>query len=57
MSRFFQEPNVVEETSAIVTHEGAVLSCPQSKVQLRIPKGAIVEGEQHEIYVKVGNFT
>ncbi|PAV56690.1 hypothetical protein WR25_24111 [Diploscapter pachys] len=47
------EPNVVEETSAIVTHEGAVLSCPQSKVQLRIPKGAIVEGEQHEIYVKV----
>lgn len=39
-----------------MTHEGAVLSCPQSKVQLRIPKGAIVEGEQHEIYVKVGNF-
>uniref|UniRef100_A0A1I7XGY9 PDZ domain-containing protein n=1 Tax=Heterorhabditis bacteriophora TaxID=37862 RepID=A0A1I7XGY9_HETBA len=33
--------------------EGAVLNCPVSGVELRIPKGAIPEGEMHEIYVKV----
>lgn len=48
-----EEPVVVEETSALVGAEGAVLRCPVSKVELRIPKGALPDGEKHEIYVKV----
>lgn len=48
-----EEPTVVEETSALISSDGGVLRCPVSKVELRIPKGAIPDGEKHEIYVKV----
>ncbi|KAJ1349109.1 ZU5 domain [Parelaphostrongylus tenuis] len=48
-----QEPTIVEETSAVLGSEGGVLNCPVSGVELRIPKGAIPDGETHEIYVKV----
>lgn len=48
-----QEPTIVEETNAVIGHEGGVLNCPASGVELRIPKGAIPPGETHEVYVKV----
>ncbi|CAD6184962.1 unnamed protein product [Caenorhabditis auriculariae] len=48
-----EEPIVVEESTALVGSEGAVLKCVQSQVELRIPPGAIPDGEKHEIYVKV----
>ncbi|KAK6023960.1 ZU5 domain protein, partial [Ostertagia ostertagi] len=48
-----QDPTIVEETNAVIGHEGGVLNCPASGVELRIPKGAIPPGESHEIYVKV----
>ncbi|PIO77020.1 ZU5 domain protein [Teladorsagia circumcincta] len=48
-----QDPTIVEETNAVIGHEGGVLNCPASGVELRIPKGAIPPGETHEIYVKV----
>ncbi|WKX92856.1 hypothetical protein Q1695_010692 [Nippostrongylus brasiliensis] len=48
-----QEPTIVEETNAVIGHEGGVLNCPASGVELRVPKGAIPSGESHEIYVKV----
>ncbi|CAI4226800.1 unnamed protein product [Auanema sp. JU1783] len=48
-----QEPTVVEETSGFIGSEGGVLSCPNSNVELRIPPGALLDGQKKEIYVKV----
>lgn len=48
-----KDPVVLEQISAVVGSEGGVLHCPVSKVELRIPAGAIPEGKKHEIYVKV----
>lgn len=48
-----EEPTVVEESTALVGSQGGVIRCEHSNVELRIPPGAIRDGEQHEIYVKV----
>ncbi|ULU14377.1 hypothetical protein L3Y34_016709 [Caenorhabditis briggsae] len=48
-----EEPTVVEESTALVGSQGGVIRCEKSNVELRIPPGAIADGEEHEIYVKV----
>lgn len=48
-----EEPTVVEESTALIGSLGGVIRCEKSNVELRIPAGAITEGQEHEIYVKV----
>uniref|UniRef100_A0A914S594 ZU5 domain-containing protein n=1 Tax=Parascaris equorum TaxID=6256 RepID=A0A914S594_PAREQ len=48
-----REATVIEHVSQVVDSNGCTLSCPESGVMLIIPKGAIDEGVQQEIYVKV----
>ncbi|CAJ0944548.1 unnamed protein product, partial [Mesorhabditis belari] len=48
-----EEPIVVEEASQMVGAEGGVVCCPGSRVELRIPPGALPLGQKHEIYVRV----
>uniref|UniRef100_A0A1I7USX2 DNA-directed RNA polymerase n=1 Tax=Caenorhabditis tropicalis TaxID=1561998 RepID=A0A1I7USX2_9PELO len=48
-----EEPTVVEESTALIGTQGGVIRCEKSNVELRIPPGAIADGEEHEIYVKV----
>ncbi|EGT32441.1 CBN-ZOO-1 protein [Caenorhabditis brenneri] len=48
-----EEPTVVEESTALIGSKGGVIRCEKSNVELRIPPGAIIDGEEHEIYVKV----
>ncbi|CAJ0567311.1 unnamed protein product, partial [Mesorhabditis spiculigera] len=48
-----EEPVVVEEASCMVGAEGGVVTCPGSRVELRIPAGALPIGQKHEIYVRV----
>ncbi|KHN81113.1 Tight junction protein ZO-3 [Toxocara canis] len=48
-----REATVIEHVSQVVDSNGCTLSCPESGVMLIIPKGAIGEGVQQEIYVKV----
>ncbi|CAB3410918.1 unnamed protein product [Caenorhabditis bovis] len=48
-----EEPVVVEEAIALIGSEGGIIRCEQANVELRIPEGAIKDGEKHEIYVKV----
>lgn len=48
-----EEPTVVEESTALIGTQGGVIRCDRSNVELRIPPGAIPDGEEHEIYVKV----
>ncbi|KAF1769685.1 hypothetical protein GCK72_001502 [Caenorhabditis remanei] len=48
-----EEPTVVEESTALIGSKGGVIRCEKSNVELRIPPGAINDGEEHEIYVKV----
>ncbi|KAK6105611.1 PDZ domain (Also known as DHR or GLGF) family protein [Brugia pahangi] len=49
------DPNatVIEHSTAIIDARGGRLNCPKTGVSLIIPEGAINEGIQQEIYVKV----
>ncbi|VDM12619.1 unnamed protein product [Wuchereria bancrofti] len=44
---------VIEQSTGIIDARGGRLSCPKAGVSLIIPEGAINEGVQQEIYVKV----
>lgn len=44
---------IIEHVSDVVDAGGGTLNCPQSGVMLIIPEGAIKDGVQQEIYVKV----
>ncbi|VDK87870.1 unnamed protein product, partial [Onchocerca ochengi] len=44
---------IIEQSTAMIDARGGRLSCPKTGVSLIIPEGAINEGIQQEIYVKV----
>ncbi|VDK88606.1 unnamed protein product [Litomosoides sigmodontis] len=44
---------VIEHATGVIDIRGGILSCPKTGVSLSVPEGAINEGVQQEIYVKV----